>query len=145
MNDLALQLLTQELLSPKQANHKQSIQEHPSQDKNATPSSADEKNLWLLDENLNSIDVLRGTSACKIPLTLICNRFDLQQTLADNKVKATFSDFDLSSFQDNSINRIFYRISKEKTQTNGKTHPNSKFGGEHKSLNFDLFCQFLAL
>ena len=102
MNDLALQLVTQEILSAKPLDQTQD-------------SSVNEENLWLLDENLSPTDVLRTISACKIPLDLICNRFDLQQSLTTKKNTAVFSDFDFDRYQDNSISRIFYRISKEKT------------------------------
>ena len=97
MNDLALNLLLEKILSDR---------ENPEES---------ECNLWILDENLAPSDITQGAAKSKIPLTLICNRLDLQQQLKTNKVTSTFSDFDFSGFEDNSVDRIFYRVSKEKT------------------------------
>ena len=97
MNDLALNLLLEKIISDR---------ENPEET---------ECNLWVLDENLAPSDITQGVAKSKINLTLICNRFDLQQQLKTNKVTSTFSDFDFSGFEDNSVDRIFYRVSKEKT------------------------------
>jgi 16S rRNA (guanine1207-N2)-methyltransferase len=97
MNDLALNLLLEKIISGRE-----------------NPEEA-ECNLWILDENLAPSEVIQGAAKSKIPLTLICNRFDLQQQLKTSKVTSTFSDFDFSGFEDNSVDRIFYRVSKEKT------------------------------
>ncbi len=97
MNDLALNLLFKKIISEREK-----------------PEEA-ECNLWILDENLTPSDIIQGATKSKIPLTLICNRLDLQQQLKTSKVISTFSDFDFSGFEDNSVDRIFYRISKEKT------------------------------
>lgn len=93
MTDLALQLLIQTL--------------HAS-------DSAATSNLWVLDENLTAADISGVTKRSPVPLTLMCNRFDLQQQLAQNKVECTFSDFDFSKFENNSVDQLFYRVSKEK-------------------------------
>jgi len=97
MNDLALNLLLEKIIS-----YRENTEEA-------------ECNLWVLDENLAPSDITQGAAKSKIPLTLICNRFDLQQQLKTNKVTSTFSDFDFNGFEDNSVDRIFYRVSKEKT------------------------------
>ncbi|PCJ41596.1 MAG: rRNA methyltransferase [Moraxellaceae bacterium] len=94
MNDLALTLLSTTL------------------QKNTT--NPDDNNIWILDENISSTDVAYAANTCSNLPTLICNRFDLQQELKEKKVTAIFSDFDFSGYEDNSIDQIFFRISKEK-------------------------------
>lgn len=93
MNDLALTLLTESLLAAD------------------TPSST---TLWVLDENISATDVTHVSHRVSTALSLLANRFDLHQQLADKRVDCTFSDFDFSAIADNSIDRLFYRVSKEK-------------------------------
>ena len=94
MNDFALQLLTHSLQTAE--------------------NNSEDPIVWILDENLTSKDIAYGSALSKSPLTLICNRFDLQQQLSVKKIDATFCDFDLSEYKDNSVEQLFYRISKEK-------------------------------
>lgn len=96
MNDLALQLLTHSMQTTE------------------SEQDSDAPYLWVLDENLTSKDIVHGNALSKAPLTLICNRFDLQQQLASKKIDSTFCDFDFSEHKDNSVEQLFYRISKEK-------------------------------
>jgi len=66
--------------------------------------------LWLVDEN---IDLSQPVS---IPdnIIAISNRFDIQQALLKRAVDCTFNDFDFSGIKDDTLNNIFFRVSKEK-------------------------------
>lgn len=76
--------------------------------------NASEKNqnqLWLLDENhLGLIQVNQDNH----PIQVISNRWDLYQEAKQKNYSAVFNDFDLSAITDESLNNIFYRVSKEK-------------------------------
>ena len=65
--------------------------------------------LWIADENL-----LNQISQVNPEVTVITNRFDLCQQLTDANWQARFSDFDFSQYSDHSIDKMLYRISKEK-------------------------------
>lgn len=67
--------------------------------------------LWIADEN-----ALRPAqlTAANQTVAVISNRFDLCQRLKSNGWNCSFSDFDLSVYPDQSVDRIYYRISKEK-------------------------------
>lgn len=67
--------------------------------------------LWIADEN-----ALRPAqlTAPNPHIQVISNRYDLFQKLRDNGWQCEFSDFDLSGFSDHSLDRICYRVSKEK-------------------------------
>ncbi len=67
--------------------------------------------LWIADENALRPQHLTHPNAA---ITVISNRFDLYQQLGQNGWQVQFSDFDLSGYPDNSVDRIIYRISKEK-------------------------------
>jgi len=67
-------------------------------------------NLWLVDEN---IDLTQSVSAPDNTVA-ISNRYDIQQALLKKSVDCTFNDFDFSPIEDNSIDNIFFRVSKEK-------------------------------
>lgn len=68
--------------------------------------------LWLADESARS-------SVQSIPphssLRIISNRFDVTQSAQSSQLSATFSDFDFSDIPGNSIHKILYRLSKEKS------------------------------
>ncbi len=65
--------------------------------------------LWIADENL-----LNQISLANPEVTVITNRFDLCQQLNDADWQATFSDFDFSGYSEHSVDKMLYRISKEK-------------------------------
>jgi len=67
--------------------------------------------LWIADEN-----ALRPAqlTAANQKVAVISNRFDLCQRLKTNGWNCSFSDFNLSVYPDQSVDRIYYRISKEK-------------------------------
>ncbi|GGK85487.1 methyltransferase [Amphritea balenae] len=65
--------------------------------------------LWIADENL-----LNQMNRVNTEVTVITNRFDLRQQLDDAGWQATFSDFDFTGYNDHSVDKILYRISKEK-------------------------------
>ncbi|GGC00045.1 ribosomal RNA small subunit methyltransferase C [Marinobacterium zhoushanense] len=65
--------------------------------------------LWLVDENIPA-DLCPARSG----LPVVGNRFDLIQALRARGWQAQFSDFDLSTRADGSLQRIIYRVSKEK-------------------------------
>ncbi|WP_299183625.1 methyltransferase [uncultured Neptuniibacter sp.] len=71
--------------------------------------SSSGRSLWLADENLLSAHIPANES-----VVAITNRFDLQQHLQKQGWKAFFSDYDLSIIDDESLDSVIYRISKEK-------------------------------
>lgn len=71
--------------------------------------NAPEQSLWLADENL-----LNQLSRVNSKVQVITNRFDLMQQLQQAGWQTEFSDFDFSGIADHSINRLVYRVSKEK-------------------------------
>lgn len=71
------------------------------------------KKLWLADENLLSAQLSASES-----FTVITNRIDLEQRLQQQGWKAFFSDYDFSIIEDNSLDQVIYRISKEKPVAN---------------------------
>lgn len=68
--------------------------------------------LWLADENLLGTQLIANKH-----VTCVSNRLDLQQHLQQQGWKAFFSDYDLGFIEDNSLQRVIYRISKEKLVT----------------------------
>lgn len=64
--------------------------------------------VWVLDENLSGA----GLPSPVQGLTLICNRFDLQEKARLQGWQVAFSDFDFGSAQ--ALDVIYYRVSKEK-------------------------------
>lgn len=85
MADTALSLLRQELLLP------------------------GSNRLWIVDENIPA-DLCSPQSDLKV----VGNRFDLILSLKQQGWSAEFSDFDLARIPDVSLERIIYRVSKEK-------------------------------
>lgn len=65
--------------------------------------------LWIADENL-----LQARLSANPSITAITNRLDLHQTLTQQGWQSQYSDFDFSALADQSIDRIIYRVSKEK-------------------------------
>lgn len=67
--------------------------------------------LWLLDENAGdewrNLQPIGGVS-------IISNRWDLAAAMQAVGWRAQFSDFDLSAIPEQSLDAVFYRISKEK-------------------------------
>ena len=74
-----------------------------------------------MDENLAN-NIAFNQSDRKI--NIISNRWDVAEEAKQKGFNATFNDFDLSTISDNSLDAVFYRISKEKslvTIYNGKS------------------------
>ncbi|RYY75307.1 MAG: class I SAM-dependent methyltransferase [Gammaproteobacteria bacterium] len=73
---------------------------------------ASTQSLWLSDEN-----VLKHLPDAKVwqhkPL-FVTNRWDLAQHAKQFGFNAEFNDFDLTAISDNSVDHVFYRVSKEK-------------------------------
>lgn len=65
--------------------------------------------LWFADENIPC-----AHWPARSEVEVIANRFDLVRHLSAQGWRAHFSDFDLSPWPDAAINRILYRVSKEK-------------------------------
>lgn len=65
--------------------------------------------LWLVDENIPA-----GDWPVRPGVAVVGNRFDLIRCLDAQGWPARFSDFDLSPWAAGSLNRILYRVSKEK-------------------------------
>jgi 16S rRNA (guanine1207-N2)-methyltransferase len=91
MNDLALNWITQQLTNI-------------SVDKNA-------RLLWCTDENaLNTLPAAFHHQQ----LLVLTNRWDVAEQAKARGFSTEFSDFDCSQIADSSLDKIFYRISKEK-------------------------------
>jgi 16S rRNA (guanine1207-N2)-methyltransferase len=76
-------------------------------------SSSDitENQLWLMDENhLHSF----ASKPAERKIQVISNRWDVAQQAIQKNYSTLFNDFDLSTIADDSLDAIFYRISKEK-------------------------------
>jgi 16S rRNA (guanine1207-N2)-methyltransferase len=74
-------------------------------------SDTNQNQLWLMDENLAN-NIAFNQSDRKI--NIISNRWDVAEEARKKGFNAAFNDFDLSTISDNSLDAIFYRISKEK-------------------------------
>ena len=75
----------------------------------------DGKTLWVADENaLSAVGAVTPYS----DLVVISNRFDVATVAKQSGHIAEFSDFDFSLHADGSVQRIIYRISKEKPVVN---------------------------
>lgn len=69
------------------------------------------KTLWVADENsLSTVDAIVPYTE----LAIVSNRFDVVAAAKKSGHVAGFSDFDFSLHADGSVQRIVYRISKEK-------------------------------
>lgn len=67
--------------------------------------------LWIADENV----LLAGRAVAPHDhLEVITNRYDVYQDCLGRSFDIRFSDYDLSHIEDNSLDQIVYRISKEK-------------------------------
>lgn len=73
------------------------------------------QSLWLSDENV--LRQLPDAHGWPQKPALITNRWDIAEQAKQLGFNAQFSDFDLSAIADNSVDHIFYRISKEKAVT----------------------------
>lgn len=91
MNDLPLNWITQELAN--------------------TRADSNARFLWCTDENaLNTLP----TALHQEQLLVITNRWDVADQAKTRGFNTEFNDFDCSVIADNSIDKIFYRVSKEK-------------------------------
>jgi 16S rRNA (guanine1207-N2)-methyltransferase len=70
--------------------------------------------LWAADEHFIGGSV---PASCPNGLDVICNRYDLYQQLTRDGWQASFSDFDCSRYLEASLDRVYYRVSKEKAVT----------------------------
>ncbi len=74
-------------------------------------STTNENQVWLVDENhANTLAI----NISDMQIKVITNRWDIAEEAKQKKFNIEFSDFDLSPIADNSLDAIFYRISKEK-------------------------------
>ncbi len=76
---------------------------------------ASTQSLWFSDENV--LHQLPNAQAWLQKPALITNRWDIAEHATRLGFDAEFNDVDLSKFADNSVDHIFYRISKEKAVT----------------------------
>ncbi len=76
---------------------------------------ASTQSLWFSDENV--LHQLPDAQAWPQKPALITNRWDIAEHAKRLGFSAEFNDVDLSKIADNSIDHIFYRISKEKAVT----------------------------
>lgn len=85
--------------------------------------------LWIVDENYTAQhDILPS-----LPITIICNRFDLADQLKQKFPNTVFSDFDFTKIESGTLDNVFYRISKEKAVTHhviNQAHRCLKTGGQ---------------
>lgn len=70
------------------------------------------KSLWIVDENISSNDIASVNPSSS--LQVITNRYDVDASLVGRGFNAHLCDYDFSSFEKNSFDAIFYRVSKEK-------------------------------
>lgn len=70
------------------------------------------QSLWCLDENC--LDLLPDTEQWPHKPRVLSNRHDVVSQAGERGFSAEFNDFDFSVFADHSLERIFYRVSKEK-------------------------------
>lgn len=75
----------------------------------ASPSQAQ---LWLADEN--TLGDIQTISSCAPAMHFISNRFDVADELSAQNLNCQFSDFDFDAIENNSLDGIYYRVSKEK-------------------------------
>ena len=68
--------------------------------------------LWLADEN--TLSLTDDKAAQKTNLKVITNRFDVAHRLQQQSFKVQLSDFDFADIDNNSLDQVYYRISKEK-------------------------------
>jgi len=69
------------------------------------------QSLWCADENaLTGLPLIATNSS----LLLISNRWDVAQEAIQKNFHAEFSDFEFAAIASNSLDHVFYRISKEK-------------------------------
>ena len=68
--------------------------------------------LWLVDENITAADISRVR--VRDNLLVMTNRYDLSQLLAERGFRVSLSDFNFSELSLSSLDKIYYRISKEK-------------------------------
>ncbi|WP_101757767.1 class I SAM-dependent methyltransferase [Oceanicoccus sp. KOV_DT_Chl] len=72
----------------------------------------EQRALWVVDENIAVADLVKVTPLDN--LTVMTNRYDLSLALSQHGFSVLLSDFDFSEFEHNSLDRIYYRVSKEK-------------------------------
>ena len=65
--------------------------------------------LWIADENL-----LQAKLSANPAVLALCNRLDLHQALEQQGWQSQYSDFDFSTIADQSVDKVIYRVSKEK-------------------------------
>ncbi len=75
-----------------------------------TGHAADQAGLWVVDENLPALTQMQPVAG----LELLTNRFDLSANATAQGWPIRYSDFDFSPWSDASLDRIYYRVSKEK-------------------------------
>ena len=73
------------------------------------------RSLWLSDENV--LRQLPDAHSWPQKPAFITNRWDIAEYAQQLGFNTQFSDFDLTAIADNSVDHIFYRISKEKAVT----------------------------
>ncbi len=78
-------------------------------------ANATTQSIWFSDENV--LNQLPDAQSWLQKPALMTNRWDIAQQATQLGFNAQFNDFDLTNIADNSIDHIFYRISKEKAVT----------------------------
>lgn len=68
--------------------------------------------LWVVDENISINDIIKV--AVSKNLLVMTNRYDLSQALSQRGFSVLLNDFDFSSIEKESLDKIYYRVSKEK-------------------------------
>lgn len=70
------------------------------------------ESLWCIDENC--LDLLPATDAWPVKPEVLTNRWDIVAQARAKNFSAAFNDFDFAPFGGQSLEQIFYRVSKEK-------------------------------
>lgn len=76
---------------------------------------ANSQSLWLSDENV--LRLLPDAQTWPAKPQFVSNRWDIAAQAKQLGFHSLFNDFDLSAIADNSLDQVFYRISKEKAVT----------------------------
>jgi 16S rRNA (guanine1207-N2)-methyltransferase len=83
---------------------------------NTIRQTGDCRGLWLADEN--TLPLLQTLPESLNNLVIISNRFDVAEAAKNRSQTVLFNDFDAKTIESNSMDYVFYRISKEKPLVN---------------------------
>lgn len=71
-----------------------------------------DKALWIADEN--ALQVAQQLSSVRDGLSAITNRIDVHHALENSGLRSQYNDWQADSYEPESLEQVFYRVSKEK-------------------------------